>query len=130
MHPPPGRWARDETAHINQCWAFRCGRRDGGHVAALEGQRPLALLHDRRSPDGGRGLEQIIPKDRDPGAGQARVVHYIVSNSPGTSGGIMRIYRQEMASVDASSREKFSKRFVELTPEQLLRLCRGIQHGF
>ena len=62
--------------------------------------------------------EQLIPADRDPGARQARVVHYIDIQLTRHFRRYQRIYRQGIASVDASSRAKFSKRFVELTPEQ------------
>ena len=62
--------------------------------------------------------ERLIPADCDPGARQARVVHYIDIQLTKHFRRYQRIYRQGIASVDASSRAKFSKRFVELTPEQ------------
>lgn len=62
--------------------------------------------------------ERLIPADRDPGARQARVVHYIDIQLTRHFRRYQRIYRQGIASVEARSRTKFSKRFVELTPEQ------------
>ena len=62
--------------------------------------------------------ERLIPADRGPGAGQARVVHYIDIQLTRHFRRYQRIYRQGIAGVDAGSRKKFSERFVELTPEQ------------
>jgi gluconate 2-dehydrogenase gamma chain len=62
--------------------------------------------------------EQLIPADRDPGARQARVVNFIDIQLTKHFRRYRVTYRQGIASVDASSRKKFSKRFVELTPEQ------------
>ena len=62
--------------------------------------------------------EQLIPADRDPGAKQAGVVHYIDIQLTGPFMRHQQTYRQGIAGVDAGSRTKFSKRFVDLTAEQ------------
>ena len=62
--------------------------------------------------------EQLIPADRDPGAKQAGVVHYIDIQLTGPFKRHQQTYQEGIADVDAGSRTKFSKRFVDLTPEQ------------
>ena len=71
--------------------------------------------------------EQLIPADRDPGARQARAVHFIDIQLTKHFKRYQRIYRQGIASVDASSRAKFSKRLVELTPEQQTEVLADIE---
>ncbi len=62
--------------------------------------------------------EQIIPADRDPGAKDARAVNYIDIQLTRSFKRYQRTYRQGIAAVDAASRKKFGKRFVELAGEQ------------
>ena len=62
--------------------------------------------------------ELLIPADRDPGARQACAVHYIDIQLKRHFKRYQRIYREGIAGVDAGSRAKFSKRFVELNMEQ------------
>ena len=62
--------------------------------------------------------EQLIPTDRDPGARQAHVLQYIDIQLTKHFRRYQQIYREGIAGVDAGSLAKFSKRFVELTPEQ------------
>jgi gluconate 2-dehydrogenase gamma chain len=58
--------------------------------------------------------EQLIPADQDPGAKEARVVNYIDIQLTRHFKRYQKTYRQGIAAVDAVSRKKFGKRFVEL----------------
>jgi gluconate 2-dehydrogenase gamma chain len=62
--------------------------------------------------------EQLIPADRDPGAKQAGVVNYIDIQLTKAFRKHRAAYRKGLAGVDTTSRSKFSKRFVDLSPEQ------------
>jgi gluconate 2-dehydrogenase gamma chain len=58
--------------------------------------------------------EQLIPADQDPGAKEARVVNYIDIQLTRHFKRYRKTYREGIAAVDAVSRKKFGKRFVEL----------------
>jgi gluconate 2-dehydrogenase gamma chain len=65
---------------------------------------------------------QLIPTDRDPGAREAGVVNYIDLQLTKHFKKHQAAYRQGIAAIDAASRGKHGKRFVELPPEQQLEL--------
>jgi gluconate 2-dehydrogenase gamma chain len=61
---------------------------------------------------------QIIPTDRDPGAKEANTVNYIDIQLTKHFKRHQATYRLGIAAVEAASRKQFSKRFVELAPDQ------------
>jgi gluconate 2-dehydrogenase gamma chain len=73
--------------------------------------------------------EQLIPADRDAGAKQAGVVNYIDIQLTRPFKRYQRVYRQGIASVDAASRAKFSKTFVELSGGQQAEVLTGIERN-
>ena len=62
--------------------------------------------------------EQIIPGDRDPGAGQAGVVHYIDRQLMGFHRGFRDAYRKGLAALDETSRLLHGALFAELQWEK------------
>jgi gluconate 2-dehydrogenase gamma chain len=62
--------------------------------------------------------EQIIPADKDPGASEAGVVNFIDLQLVKRHKKHQAAYRKGIAGVDAASRSKFNKSFVELPSEQ------------
>lgn len=73
--------------------------------------------------------EQLIPADRDPGARQARVVNYIDLQLTRPFKRYQKAYRQGIAAVDAASRDKFARRFVELSSAQQVEVLTGIERS-
>jgi gluconate 2-dehydrogenase gamma chain len=71
--------------------------------------------------------ERIIPADRDPGATEARVVHYIDIQLTGHFRKYQAAYRQGIARVDATSRKSFGKPFVELPSEGRVEVLTGME---
>jgi gluconate 2-dehydrogenase gamma chain len=73
--------------------------------------------------------EQLIPADRDPGAKQAGVVNYIDIQLTKAFRKHRAAYRKGLAGVDTTSRSKFSKRFVDLSPEQQLEVLNAVEEN-
>ena len=71
--------------------------------------------------------EQIIPADRDPGAKEARAVNYIDIQLTRPFKRYQKAYREGIAAVDAASREKFGRRFVELPAGQQTEVLADIE---
>jgi gluconate 2-dehydrogenase gamma chain len=61
---------------------------------------------------------QLIPADRDPGAREAAVVNYIDIQLTRPFKKHQAAYRKGIAGIDAASRAKFGKRFVELSSDR------------
>ncbi len=61
---------------------------------------------------------QLIPADRDPGAKEAGAANYIDIQLTGPFKKFRTAYRSGLAALNASSRAKCGKAFVDLTPEQ------------
>ena len=92
-----------------------------GSVVSLprwRGNRPWRFFTEEEARTVDAICEQIIPADRDAGARQAGVVRYIDIQLTRPFKRYQRVYRQGIAGVDAASRAKFSKRFVELSADQ------------
>jgi gluconate 2-dehydrogenase gamma chain len=70
---------------------------------------------------------QIIPPDQDPGAAQAGVVNYIDRQIMGHFKRHQKTYREGLAAVDQSGLALFSKRFVDLPPEQQMALLEALE---
>ena len=62
--------------------------------------------------------EQLIPADQDPGAGWAGVVRFIDRQLAGRWRGLQKTYREGLAQVDRTSRERCGAPFVELPAER------------
>ncbi len=63
--------------------------------------------------------ERLIPADRDPGARQAGVVHYIESTLGGYEAEHAPLYVDGVQELDQLARERFaSERFISLRPEE------------
>jgi gluconate 2-dehydrogenase gamma chain len=73
--------------------------------------------------------EQLIPADQDPGAKQAGVVNYIDIQLTKAFRKYRAAYRKGLAGVDATSRSKFSQRFVDLSPEQQLEVLNAVEEN-
>jgi gluconate 2-dehydrogenase gamma chain len=71
--------------------------------------------------------EQIIPADQDPGARDAGVVNYIDIQLSRRFRRYRQVYRQGLAEVDASSRNKFGKPFVNLAASQQVEVLNEIE---
>jgi len=71
--------------------------------------------------------EQLIPADRDPGAREAGVVNYIDIQLTRHFKRWQAVYRQGIVSLDAASRVKFGKRFVELPSGQQVEALRDAE---
>jgi gluconate 2-dehydrogenase gamma chain len=70
--------------------------------------------------------EQIIPADKDPGARQAGVVHFIDLQLTRHYRKHQEAYRKGIAGVESASRERFSKGFAELSGEQQIELLKQV----
>jgi gluconate 2-dehydrogenase gamma chain len=73
--------------------------------------------------------ERLIPADRDPGASQAGVVHYIDIQLTRVFRKHRNAYRQGIAAVDAASRKTFGGRFAELAPPQQAQVLEVLEHN-
>ena len=62
--------------------------------------------------------EQIIPADKDAGATQAGVIHFLDLQLTQHYRKHQAAYRNGIAGLNADSRKRFGKPFVELSPEQ------------
>ena len=85
------------------------------------------------APDEARTLEavcaQIIPADRDPGAKEAGVVNYIDIQLSTRFKRHRSAYRQGIAGIDAASRSRFGKPFVELAAGQQVEVLKAIEEN-
>jgi len=73
--------------------------------------------------------EQLIPADRDPGAKEARVVNYIDIQLSRTLRRHRQAYREGVAAIGRTSRTKFGRPFVELTPEQQVEALKAVEES-
>jgi gluconate 2-dehydrogenase gamma chain len=71
--------------------------------------------------------EQIIPADRDPGARDAGVVNFIDIQLAKRFRRYRSVYREGIATVDASSRAKFGKPFVSLAANEQIEVLTEIE---
>lgn len=71
--------------------------------------------------------EQLIPADRDPGASQAGVVHYIDLQLAQHLKRHQRAYRQGLAAVDQTSRARFGRVFTGLRSAQQIAVLTEIE---
>lgn len=95
----------------------------------LKGGGPWRFFTSKEAQTVDAICEQLIPADRDPGARQARVVSYIDIQLTRHFKRYRKAYRQGIAAVDDSSRRRFSRRFVQLTPEQQVEVLNGIEQS-
>jgi gluconate 2-dehydrogenase gamma chain len=72
---------------------------------------------------------QLIPADRDPGAREAGVVNYIDIQLTRRFKRHQRVYRQGIKGVDAASRAKFGKRFVDLSSQQQVEALNAVEEN-
>jgi gluconate 2-dehydrogenase gamma chain len=71
--------------------------------------------------------EQIIPADKDPGARQAGVVNFIDIQLTKHYRRYRGAYRKGIAGVDASSRKRFGKPFVELPSPRQIEVLKDVE---
>ena len=101
----------------------------GAGLAAAAGGTGISCARGRGGPswrfftaEEARTVEamcaQIIPSDQDAGAKEAGVVNYIDIQLTRQFKKHQRAYRLGIAGVEANSRKRFGKRFVELSSEQ------------
>lgn len=74
--------------------------------------------------------EQLIPADQDPGARQAGVVNYIDIQLTRHFRRYQATYRKGLACVNATSRSRFARRFVELSSDQQVQVVNEIEESF
>lgn len=72
---------------------------------------------------------QLIPTHRDPGAREAGVVHYIDIQLAKRLRKHQAAYRKGIAALDAGSRSKFGKGFVELTADQQVEALNALEEN-
>jgi gluconate 2-dehydrogenase gamma chain len=72
---------------------------------------------------------QIIPADRDAGAREAKVVHYIDLQLTRHFKKHQSTYRRGIAGIDATSRKRFGKFFVELSSEQQVEVMQDAEEN-
>jgi gluconate 2-dehydrogenase gamma chain len=72
---------------------------------------------------------QLIPADQDPGAKEAEVVNFIDLQLSKRYKKHRPVYAQGLAAVDAGSRSKFAKPFVELTTEQQIEVLNTVEEN-
>jgi gluconate 2-dehydrogenase gamma chain len=98
-----------------------CGRTGGGpnwrFLTAAEASAVDAIC------------EQIIPADTDPGARQAGVVNFIDLQLTKHHKRYQGAYRKGIAGVDAASRKRFGKPFVDLTSEQQIEILTDVENN-
>ncbi len=73
--------------------------------------------------------EQIIPADKDPGARQAGVVHYIDRQLTGPLRRFAKTYRTRLPELDHACVRAMGKRFSELPFPEQTRFLEGIEKG-
>ena len=99
--------------------AISCGRSQAGaswrFFTAAEAQTVQAIC------------AQLIPSDRDPGAKEAGVVNYIDIQLTRPFRRYQGTYRRGIASVDAASRCKFGKPFVQLNSAQQIDALNAVE---
>jgi hypothetical protein len=85
--------------------------------AAQASSRPLVLgEHEWKTVEAVTG--RIIPTDHEPGAVEAGCVNFIDKALAHEDAAMKPLYRAGVAGIDAVSRERFAKPFVELAAEQ------------
>src|SRR5580704_16610967 len=130
--PPRRRFSRTRSACTGSWWEPEVRRRTilgAGVSAAVTGsligcapRNPAAArwrfftLAEARMVDA--ICEVLIPADCDPGAKAAGVVHYIDIQLTKAFRKHQQTYRKGLAEVDATSRAKFGRTFVELSAGQ------------
>src|ERR1700730_564648 len=62
--------------------------------------------------------EQMIPLDDEPGASQARAVHFVDEQLGGPLARLLPAYRQGLAAFEAVSLVTTGRSFLDLSPEQ------------
>src|ERR1017187_6862617 len=72
---------------------------------------------------------QLIPADQDPGAKEAGVVNFIDLQLSQRFKKHRAVYRQGVDAVDAASRSKFGRRFVELAAEQQVEVLNVVEEN-
>jgi len=70
---------------------------------------------------------QIIPDDRDPGAVQAGVIHYIDTQLTGFYRPLQKTYRQGIAAIDRKSAKVCGKPFADLPTSSQVALLQRIE---
>ena len=70
--------------------------------------------------------EQIIPSDKDPGARQAGVVHFLDLQLTRHYRKHQEAYRKGITGVESASRDRFGKGFAELSGEQQIELLKQV----
>ena len=103
--------------------AISCGAGPGGHPGAS----PWRFFTAEEGQTVDAICERIIPADRDPGAKEARAVNYIDIQLTRPFKRYQKVYREGIAAVDAASRKKFGKRFVELPAGQQTEVLTDIE---
>ena len=73
--------------------------------------------------------EQLIPADQDPGAKAAGVVHFIDLQLSRRFKKHRAAYAKGLEAVDAASRSKYARRFVELTSEQQIEVMNAVEEN-
>jgi gluconate 2-dehydrogenase gamma chain len=71
----------------------------------------------------------LIPPDSDPGAEWARVVNFMDIQLCGPYRQLKDVYRQGIAKMDLVSRNRYSKQFAELVPDQQTNLLEAMEKG-
>ena len=103
----------------------------GAAVSCARGGRgpSLRFLTAEEARTGEAIGAQIIPADQDAGAREARVVDYIDIQLPRHFRKHQSAYRQGLAGIDAVSRKRFGKRFVELPSAQQVEVLQDAEEN-
>ena len=96
--------------------------------AAQESSRPLILTEaEWKTVEAITG--RIIPADHEPGAVEAGGVNFIDKALAHEDAAMKAVYRAGLAGIDAVSRQRFAKRFVELAAEEQDEVLAALESG-
>jgi gluconate 2-dehydrogenase gamma chain len=98
-------------------------------VSCLRTSSPWRFLAEPEARTLEAVCDRIIPADEDPGAVWAGTVNYIDLQLTGPYRRHQKAYRQGLAGIDDTSRDKFSKAFTALTASEQDEVLKVLEKG-
>jgi gluconate 2-dehydrogenase gamma chain len=100
-----------------------------GAVSCGGGRTPWRFLSVNEARSLAALCDQLIPPDGDPGADWARVVNYIDIQLCGPYRHLRGEYRDGIAALEQTSRQKWNQFFAQLSNEQQFELLSALEKG-
>jgi gluconate 2-dehydrogenase gamma chain len=100
-----------------------------GAVSCGGGRTPWRFLSVNEARSLAALCDQLIPPDGDPGADWARVVNYIDIQLCGPYRHLRGEYREGIAALEETSRQKWKQFFAQLSNEQQFELLSALEKG-